>query len=96
MPLISIARAQYTHRGAVPGGVIVAVDVELGEPADGDLLDVGQQVVRYPLGVLSDLAGAVRADGVEVAQQDDAPLRVRAVVVTRHILKDKLRKHKLR
>jgi hypothetical protein len=96
MPLISIARAQYTHRGAVPGGVIVAVDVELGEPADGDLLDVGQQVVRYPLGVLSDLAGAVRTDGVEVAQQDDAPLRVRAVVVTRHILKDKLRKHKLR
>jgi hypothetical protein len=68
----------------------VAVDVELGEPADGDLLDVGQQVVWNPLGVLADLAGAVRADGVEVAQQDDAPPRVRAVVVPRHILQDKL------
>jgi hypothetical protein len=32
----------------------------------------------------------VRADGVEVAQQDDAPLRVGAVVVPRHILQDKL------
>ena len=64
------------HAGAVGGGIVVAEDAEFGSFADGDLSDVGHEVVRDAVGVFADETGGVGADGVEVAEEDDAPLVV--------------------
>ena len=44
--------------------------------ADGHLGDVGHQVIGDTSGILANYAGSVGADGVEVAQQFDAPFRI--------------------
>ena len=64
------------HAGAVGGGVVVAEDVDFFQLADGDLGDVGHQVVGDAVGVLADEAGLMGTDGVEVAQQGHVQLRV--------------------
>ena len=56
------------HTGAVVSGIIVAVDLQLGKLADCHLRNIGQQVVRYALGILADHAALVRSCGVEVAR----------------------------
>ena len=62
--------------GAVGGVVVVAEDAQLGAFADGHLGDVGHQVVGDAVGVLPYPAAGVRADGVEVSQEDDVPFGV--------------------
>ena len=64
------------HTGAVGGGVVVAEDVDFFQLADGDLGDVGHQVIGDAVGVLADEAGLVGTDGVEVTQQGHVQLRV--------------------
>ena len=44
--------------------------------ADGHLGDVGHQVIGDTSGILANYAGSGGADGVEVAQQFDAPFRI--------------------
>ena len=61
------------HAGAVVRLVVVAVDGQVLELAGRHLRDVGQEVVGDAVGVLAEQAAFVRADGVEVAQQRDAP-----------------------
>ena len=75
-----------THAGAVRGGVVVAEDMDLFQLADGDLGDVGHQVVGDAVGVLADEAGLVGTDGVEVAQQGDVQLRVRLADILQNAL----------
>ena len=65
-----------SHAGAVVGIVVIAVDAELLPAADGYLGDIGHQIVGDTSGVLADQAGLVGADGIEVPQQDHAPLGV--------------------
>lgn len=78
------------HRGAVPGWVVDAVDVELGAAADGDLLDVRKKVVGDAPGVLPDVAAPVSADGVEVPEQDHPHLRVGGLHLPEVVLQDEL------
>ena len=68
------------HAGAV-GRVVVAADApaDVGASTDGDLRDVGHQVVRHAARVLADQSALVRADRVEVAQAGDAPRRIAAL-----------------
>ena len=61
-----------THAGTGGGGIIVAVDMDLFQLAHRHLGDVGHQVVGDAVGVLADFAGRMRADGIEVAEQDGA------------------------
>ena len=62
--------------GAVRRRVVVAEDRELLEAPDRDLRDVGHQVVRDSGRILAHEAALVRADGVEVAQQQEVPGRI--------------------
>ena len=62
------------HARAVGGVVVAAKDGQRLPPPDRDLRHVRHQIVRRAAGVLADAAGGVRADGVEVAEGDDAPL----------------------
>ena len=57
------------HAGAIRGGVVVAKDVHFFQLADRHLGDIRHQVIGDAVGVLTDEAGLVGADGVEVAQQ---------------------------
>ena len=78
------------HAGAVMRGVVVAEDVQLLQLADGDLGDVGHEVVGDVVGVLADEAALVGADGVEVAQQRDVQARVGLAVVHQDALDEEL------
>ena len=74
------------HAGAVVGGIVVAVDVQLLKLADGHLGYVGHQVVGDAARILADESALVRADGVEVAQQRDVHRRVGGAVVHEYAL----------
>ena len=74
------------HPSAVRCVVVIAVDLKLRQLADGDLGNIGQQVVRDAVGVLTDQSALVGADGVKVAQQHHAPLRVGGVQVAENLL----------
>ena len=50
--------------------------MQLVAAADGDLGDVGGEVIGYALRILADAAALVRAHGVEVAQQYHGPVGV--------------------
>ena len=67
--------------GAVRRVVIVSEDTEAYQLAHCNLGDIGQQVVRDPLRVLADPSGRMGADGVEIPEQHDVPLRIRRVQV---------------
>ena len=76
--------------GAVRGGIVVAVDAELRAAADGDLLDERHEVVGDALGVLADAAAGMRADRVEVAEEDHLPAGVRVLKIGEHVLDEEL------
>mmetsp|Transcript_11810 Transcript_11810/g.30280 ORF Transcript_11810/g.30280 Transcript_11810/m.30280 type:complete len:388 (+) Transcript_11810:275-1438(+) len=78
-----------SHGRAVHGVVVVPEHGERGAAAGDDLLDVGQQVVGRRAVVargLAQRAAGMRGDGVEVAQQNDAPAGVRGRDVAEHFL----------
>ena len=72
--------------GAVGRGVVVAEDAQPVATTHGDLRDERHEVVGDPLRVLADRAGRVRADGVEVAQDRDAPRGVDVRDIAQHHL----------
>src|SRR6478609_6315409 len=72
--------------GAVGRGVVVAEDAQPVATTHGDLRDERHEVVGDPLRVLADRAGRVRADGVEVAQDRDAPGGVDVRDIAQHRL----------
>ena len=74
------------HAGAVGGGVVVAKDLNGLELTDGDLGDVGHQVVGDALGVLADQARRMGTDGIEITEQHDVPLGVGGVDVHEDLL----------
>ena len=65
------------HARAVFGGIVAAEHVDLFQFAAGDLRHIRHEVVGDALRVFADEAAFVRADGVEVAQQDDVPAVIR-------------------
>ena len=67
------------HAGAVGRVIVVAVDINMVELADCDLSNIGHEICGDAFGVLADPAALVRADGVEVAQQADAPFVIRRI-----------------
>ena len=74
MPLRKIDDVDVVaYARAVGGVVVIAEHLESFEPADGDLGDVGDEVVRDPIRVFADETGLVGTDRVEVAQEDDVP-----------------------
>ena len=76
--------------GAGRGRVVVAVDGESLAATDGDLLNVGHEVVRDALGVLADAAGRVRAHGVEVPQEHHLPIGLGVLKVGEDVLDEEL------
>ena len=78
-----VAEGQIDHvdvvadPGAVAGGPVAAVDVELGQAAHRHLGDVGHQIVGNAAGILADPAAGVGADRVEIAEQRQPPARAR-------------------
>ena len=60
-----------------PREIVDAKDKEFWPGADGDLRDVGHEVVGRPLRLLADVGAEVRARWVEVAEEHGAPVRVR-------------------
>ena len=72
--------------GAVGGGVIVAEHMELLQPTGGHAGDIWQQIIGDALGQLTDQAGGVGADGVEIAQQHHRQLRVGGGLIPEDLL----------
>jgi hypothetical protein len=60
-------------RGAVFGGVVVAEDGEVGTTADGDLGEVGEEIVGDTEGVFAEGAAWVGSCGVKVAEGGGFP-----------------------
>ena len=61
---------EVTQAGAVGGGIVVAEDGQALTLADGGLGDEGDEVVGNAAREFADEGARVRADGVEVAQED--------------------------
>lgn len=78
------------HASAVGRGVVAAPDAQALAPAGGDLGDEGHEVVGDALRVFADQAAGVGADGVEIAQQCDAPVGLGPVEVAQHVLDHQL------
>ena len=55
--------------GAVRGVIVISVDMDFFQLAHGDFRNIGHQIVGNAVGVLSDEAGLVGPNGVEVAKQ---------------------------
>ena len=87
-----VTRGQIAHMdvvanaGTIGRGVVVAKDLNGLELANGDLGDVGHQVVGDTLGVLADQARRMGTDGVEVTEQHDIPFGVGGVNVHKDLL----------
>ena len=61
----------------VLGVVVVTEYGETSELADGNLRNIGHEVVRNALGVFTDQSGFMRTDGVEVTEKNDGKIRIR-------------------
>lgn len=79
-----------THSGAVWGIVVVAKHAELLSLAHSHLGDVWHQVVWDSVRVLAYLTALVGSDWVEIAQEDDVPLRVCLLHIHQHFLQHRL------
>ncbi|CWR93580.1 Uncharacterised protein [Neisseria meningitidis] len=64
------------HTGAVGGRIIAAEYRQLRQPARSHLADIGQKVVGNAVGLFADQAAFMRADRVEITQQNHAPTRI--------------------
>ena len=73
----------------VPRRVVCPVDLEHGSVPERHRLDPRHEVVEHHL-VLADLSARVRADRVEISEQDDVPLGVARGKVPEDILDDQL------
>ena len=62
--------------GTIGRRIIIAENGELFQLADSHLGDEGNKVIGQAGRILTDEAGLMCADGVEVAKQNDAPLRI--------------------
>ena len=71
-------------------GVVGSEDREVLALSNRHLLDVRHEVVGDALGALADGARLVRANRVEVAQEDDVPFLVGVVQVTEDLLDKEL------
>ena len=78
------------HAGTIFGRIVVTKNGQRFATANGDLGDVGHQVVRDPLRVFPHVARRVGADRVEVAQQGNAPLRLGFLQVGQDLLHHQL------
>ena len=75
-----------SYAGSVRSVIVVSEYVELFQLAHGNLGDVGHQVVGDAVGILTDHAALVSADGIEVTQKHHVPFRVRLLDVGEDLL----------
>ena len=80
------------HAGAVLRRVIVAENAEALELSDRDLRDIRDEIVRDAVRVLADHAALMRADRVEVAQNNRVEIRICVRVVEQDALDHQLRR----
>ena len=80
-----------TDSGSVMGIIIVPEDTQTFQLADRNLGNIGNQVVRNPLRVLSDPSGLMGPDRIEVTEQHDIPLRIPYVQVCQDLFQHPLR-----
>src|SRR3546814_10320969 len=78
------------HAGAVGCIVIVAEHRQFAQPSGGDAADEGHQIVRNAVRILADQSAVVRAHGVEIAKDRDAPLWIGGGDVGEHLLDNQL------
>ena len=62
---------EIAHPGAVWGGIIVAVDLELGDFAGADFHDDGHEIIGAIVGIFAKETGGVSADGIKITQDGD-------------------------
>ena len=79
------------HTRAVRRVVIVAVNLQEGQLPRRNLCNIGQQVVRNAARILADQPALVRADGVEIPQDGNAPVLVREPDILEDALDHELR-----
>ena len=78
------------HAGAIFGWVVVAEYRQRFTTANRDLRDIRHQVVRNTLRIFPHIARRMRADRIEVAQQRNAPVRLRFLQVGQDLLNHQL------
>lgn len=78
------------YAGAIGGGVVVAEHLNALQLSNGNLGNVGKQVVWDVLRVFADATGNVRTDGIEVAKQNDVPFAVSAIEIGQNALEHNL------
>ena len=79
------------NAGAINGRVVIAIHRQLRQLARSHLADIRQEVVGQSVGILPNQTAAVRAYGVEIAQQRDAPAWVSGAQIAEAALHHDLR-----
>ena len=72
--------------GSVGRGIVVAEYGELFQLPRGNAGNIGHEIVGNPVRILAQQAGFVRADGIEIAQQHGAEVRIRGSVIPQNLL----------
>lgn len=78
------------NTGTIGGGIVHPKDGEMLPATDGDLSDVGHEIVGDTSGILADLTGSVGAARVKVAEDEDVPLGIGLVQIAQKLLDEEL------
>ena len=79
------------HAGAVRGGVVVAEDAEAGAFADGNLGDVGHEVVWDAVWVFTNKTRFVGANWIEIAKEGCLKFRIGICIILHDFFNEILR-----
>ena len=80
-----------TNSSSIVCLVVVSEHLNMVPSSDGNLRNVGDQIVRNSSRVLSDSSTRMRADRIEVAQERNVPRAVRDVQIAKNLLDNILR-----
>ena len=72
--------------GSIASGVVVSEHPQSLKFANGNLRNIGHQIIGNPVGIFPDPAGWMRSNRVEVSQQGHTPTRIRGDEIRQHLL----------
>lgn len=87
MPLSQIHYVDVvTYSGPIRSIVVIPENLQTRPSSNGHLRNVWHQVVGFPVGILTDTAGLVRSDRIEVTQRYHRPSGIRLTEILQYFL----------
>jgi len=80
-----------THRGAILGGIIMAINIELRQSPNSNLMNVRHEVIGDTPRIFPNLPTLVSPNRIEVPQQNDPPPSLRSHNVPSYFFHKELR-----